>query len=775
MVIRMKVKHLVAASVILLVTLFIIINFGGYIFYQYALLLDRMGFTEKANVYYSRISNNYSNNGCGILAEYKRLQNIIKEGNFRYSGTFSVISGGFISTSGYIGYKTVDDVNAKYEILKTNNAADRNLMAEYTMATALVNWFGGRTDRAAALLEALEPEDERLQAFKNLHLANMYFYLGETEKSLQIIADMKSPAGLEGYQEDIIILNRLFAGDGEIAYEYPMIYQYDPHFSCLEEPLKFTRSMIEPLQSFTTKAETGTGGNRLTGQITMDGKPQRNMMVFVKDAEYKNIYASTFGSGDGLIGLGISDEEGHYEITGIPNGVYGFILYIPWQRITGKNISFHSDFDLVLKGNTEKVENIALSYPIRVNTEETDDSILFQWSEDQLPEDSCLLTLSELEETDGVLYRTNNSYYIQQKKGNGLNIKIKEAQKTAYRLGFSYGSKPDPKEYIEPLYHSGQYGYTLYGFQGNNMIHFTNEGMYSNHPPAQVTIRGSEWTREDRLLLEEKFEEARAAYEALLEQDPENIHALKVLSRMYDMGYIAPEGDQSIVNLGGRNEERALQLLQRLERLAGGKDIKSALADQYQELKQYDKAIELLAIVQNENPNPFTELEIGRIHLYMNRFAESVEYFQKYTQMTGSGTINLFLPAILMNNEDLLKESAGAYKTTIHTDIHDLVDAYIGMQKLDYQVFFEMVAQNRTEEAENWLDGRNDELGGFLKAVFLLTRDTNEISYEEKDNTFRQYHQQVQNPVLDELMLYLGRELINSGYGSPLDNPDTAE
>ncbi len=772
MVIRIKGKQLVAASVILLGIILIITNLGGSLLYQVANLMDRMGHTENANVYYSRISNLFSNKNSGILAEYKRIQNIIKEGNFRYSDTFSVITDGAISTSGYIGYKTVDDVNAQYETLKTNQAAKPELIAEYTMATALVNWFGGRADKAVELLEALGTEDEKLLEYKKLHLANMYFYLGETGKSLQTIDDMKPLTGLEGYQEDIEVLNRLFDGDVEVAFEQPMLYKYEPNsFNCLEEPLKFTRSLIDALRGFISNAKDGTVRNTLSGRITLEGEPQKNLMVFVKDAEYQNGWSSMIGNGDGLIGLGISDEEGHFTITGIPDGVYGMTMYIPWQRITGKNISFHSDFDMVLKGNTNRTEDISLSYPIRVSVEQADNSLTFQWSEELPVDGTSSLSLSELEEKDGMLYRTNNSYYVQQLKGNGLTIDIKEAREKAYRMGYAYSGKPDPKEYIEPLYHSGQYGYTLYGYTDNNMLHFTNQGIYPNLRPPHVTIRGSEWTREDLLLLDGKFEEASLAYEALLEKEPENIHAMKVLSRMYDIGYNAQEGDSLFFNLGGKNEERALELLQRLDALVGGNYIKSALAAQYQDMKQYSKAIELLEVLQNEEPTPYTDLEIGRMHLYMNRFTESVEYFQKYAQMTGNGTLNLFLPVFLMNDADLLTESAGAYKTLIHTDIQELVDEYTGMQKEDYQVFFDMVAQNRAEEAQSWLDGRNDELGQFLKAVFFLTRDTSQMSPDEKKNTFRQYHQQIQNPVLDGLLVYMGRELISSAYGTPLDTP----
>lgn len=768
MLIRIKGKHLLIFCAVLLATLLIITSFGGYILYPYARALDRMGYTEKANVYYSRISR-ISSNDIGILAEYQRLQNIIQEGNFRYSTTFSVITGDFITLSGFIGFKTVDDVNARYEALSRSNASSSKRMAEHTIATALVNWFGGRTDRAIALLEGLQPEDERLLALKRLHLANMYFYLGETEKSMEAITGMNPPAGLEGYREDIEILNRIFTGENKIEYAYPMIYQYEP-YNCLEEPLKFTRSLIDELQSFRTKTMNGTTGNTLSGRITLEGKPQQNLMVFVKDAEYQNSWSSAVGRGDGLVGLGISDEQGYFEISGIPDGVYGITLYIPWQRITGKNITMHTDFDMVLKGNIKRVEDIALSAPIRLDVTEADGAVTFRWDEQQLPEGAWMMTLSELNESDQMVYRTNNNYNVQQSKGNELTLNIREAQKIAYQQVFSYGGEPDPMNYIEPLYHSGQYGYKLHGYQGSSMLHFSSEGIYPNQPPARLTIRGSEWTKEDRLLLDGKFEEARKGYEAVLEKDPDNIHALKVLSKMYDFGYILQDGESGL-ELGGKDKERALELLQRLDTLVGGRFIKSALAAQYEDLKQYTKAAEVLHDLQNTDPNPYNELQLGRLHLYMNRFSESVEYFQKYTQTTGNGTLYLFLPAFLMNDADLLTEGAGIYKTQIHTDLRDLVEAYNQMEKGEYGGFFEMVSQNRIEEAQRWLDGRNDELGLFLKAVFLLTQDNNGKGSEELDAAFRQYHRQIQNPEMDEILVYLGREFVSSAYGTPVDYP----
>lgn len=769
MVIRIKGKQLLTICAVLLATLFIVTSLGGYILYPYAFALDKLGFTEKANVYYSRISRNNSN-GIGILAEYQRLQNIIQEGNFRYSTTFSVVTGNFITLSGFVGFKTVDDVNARYEALIKSGAANTKRMAEYTMAAALVNWFGGKTDRAIELLEGLQPKDERLRALKQLHLANMYFYLGETEKSRQTIAGMNPPAGLEGYREDVEALIRLFAGEEKIEYDHPMIYQYDPHrYDSLEEPLKFTRSLIDSLQGLRAKSKDGTAGNTLSGRITMEGNPQQNLMVFVKDAEYQGGWSTTIGRGDGLEGLGISDEQGYFEITGIPDGVYGITLYIPWQRITGKNIMMHTDFDMVLKGNTKRVENITLSAPIRIDVKETDGLLTFQWEEDQLPEGPWTLTLSELEESDGMLYSTNNSYYVQNGKGNELTINIREAQKIAYQQGFLYGNRPDPRNYIEPLYHSGQYGYKLYGNQGNIMSHITSEGIYPNQPPAWLTIHGSEWTREDRLLLDGKFEEARKGYEAVLEKDPENIHAMKVLSRMYDFGYILQEGE-SVINLGGKDEERALELLQRLNTLVGGKYIKNTLANQYQDMKQYAKAIEVLQELQNTDSNPYNELQLGQLHLYMNRFAEAVEYFQKYTQNTGDGS-RLFLPAILMDDAELMTKGAKTYKALIHTNLGDLVDAYNQIEKNEYRTFFEMVSQNRIEEAQKWLDERSDDMGTFLKAVFLLTRDRNGMKLEETDSAFRQYHRQIQNPVLDEILVYLGREYVTSSYGTPMEYP----
>lgn len=827
MVIRIRGKHFVYASTVLLVLILVITNFGGDLLYQYANVLNKLGYTEKANVYYSRISDYYAQDNSAVLAEYRRIQNILIEGNFNYSTSFTVISAGMTSNSGYVGYKTVDNVNTQYEKLKMNKKANRKVMDRYTMAVALVNWFGGRSSRAIDMLEAFTPQERKLEELGKLHLSNMYFYLGDTGKSQQVITEMDPLEELQGYQEDILVLNQLFEHGEEVSFEEVIHYEYNPdRVDCLEEPLKYARSLVKALESFLVQQPASTdekenieerdftefksqisgqqrnkdgineksseiaernevekariieddisqrmkrtGTNTLSGRITLDGLPQPNMMVFIQNAEYKNSWSSTISPHFGLTCLGISDAKGYFEIPNIPDGVYGIVMYIPWQRITGKNVIYHSDFDIVLNGNTTRHEDITLSEPFQLEVLQDDDTVTFQWDDHEMAAGLYSLAISELTESDGMLYRSNNTYYISRISGNELSLNITDAQKKAYRLGFSYGTELDPREYFEPLYHSGQYGYVLSSAQWSEMIHVTSEGIYANQPPARITIQGSEWTPEDLLLLDGKFDEARMAYETLLEKEPENIHALKVLSRMYGFGYIAPEGED-YYNLGGRNETRALALLQRLDTLVDSNDIKNALANQYRQLKQYQEAAELYILLQNRNPNPYTLLEIGRLHLYMNQYFESVNYFKKYESQTGDGTLDLFLPAILMNDIELLTEGASQYKTIVYTDICDLVGRYIQMDRKAYQDFFELVRQGQIEEAQKWLDGRNGEMDVFLKAVFQLTQDRYDISYEEKDAAFRAYHQQVQNPVLDELLVYLGREFVSSAYRTPLE------
>lgn len=124
------------------------------------------------------------------------------------------------------------------------------------------------------------------------------------------------------------------------------------------------------------------------------------------------------------------------------------------------------------------------------------------------------------------------------------------------------------------FYATGDYGYTLYD-QENDMLFYSSEGIQPNRPVAKLAIQGSEWTKEDLLLLDGQFEEARLAYEALLEKEPENIHALKVLSRLYSFGYtpIESKDGADIDNLGGKDDARALELLQRLDKLIKKKRI----------------------------------------------------------------------------------------------------------------------------------------------------------------------------------------------------------
>ncbi len=767
MVLRIKGKHLVISVVILLALVLIIGNFGGHLLYQYANLLQRMGYTDKANVYYSRVTDLYAQKSSGLLAEYKRVQNILIEGNFKFSTTFTSLSGGSIFSSGYIGYQTVDSVNEQYEILKMNKKVSPTMMGEYTLGVALVNWFGGRADEAIALLESFETGEERLQALRDLYLANIYFYLGDSQKSLQALTHMPQLTELAGYQEDVKVLNQLFNGESdEILYEHDMIYTYDgDNVDCLMEPLKFTRSFIEIIHNYTSTSQPS--GNILTGRITYEGIPQKNVMVYLKQSEYQNGWSST-GVGDGRVALGISDQDGYFKIANIPNGVYGIVLDIPWQRVTEKNLKMHSEFDMVFAGNTSRNEDITLFDPIELEALVKDKEVTFRWPTDNNIDASYTLNFCALEEQDGILRKSNYNQYGKNISGNEVTLNLEELQKTAYGLSFTYDGTPEPREYIEPFYATGDYGYILYG-QENDMLYYSSEGIQPNRPVAKLTVQGSDWTAEDRLLLDGKFEEARLAYEALLEKEPENIHALKVLSRLYSFGYIPIEKDgrADIAKLGGKDDARALELLERLDKLVDSDNIKSALASQYKDVKQYQKAIELKNILLGREPNPYIDLTIGELHLYSNQFPESVPYFKKAAPETEDGALLLLLMGILLNDDQLLTEGASHSKVIVRNDVKDLAEAYIKMDKSANQTFYEYVRQNQIDKAQQWLENRNGESDEFLKAALLLTRDLNGMDYEEKEALFKAHHEQIKDPVLDELLLCFARAFITSAYMSP--------
>lgn len=116
-----------------------------------------------------------------------------------------------------------------------------------------------------------------------------------------------------------------------------------------------------------------------------------------------------------------------------------------------------------------------------------------------------------------------------------------------------------------------------------------NFGIWPNSKYPTIFVPGAQYTVADSLLLEQSYDEAIQAYDEALKKNPNDSHALQMLSRLYTLGYKAPYFDDE--KNTGVDITKAIDYTERLLALTSDEEYTQSLAHLYMQNKAYDKAL----------------------------------------------------------------------------------------------------------------------------------------------------------------------------------------
>jgi len=776
MKIRIKVKYLIGIIFSCVILITVLIFARGYILFGIVKTFDIFGLSDNTDIYMGKLAEG----GFGkasMLSEKARVENILKKEDIKYTH-YLQISSSLLVDGKTIGYKTINTVNNRYKRFDTGLYEGKSF-SEYTMGVAIVNWFGGNVEFAVSLMESIKfNNNSELDQLWGINLANMYLALGDAEKAKKLIEPyIEREDNFKFYRYTLMMRYYLIIGALEDAEKYSSKDMYSEKYisdqavnSVYANPLKFDGSIEESLLDILKSSGNYKSKNRIYGRILEDGRPMKNVFVFLKDIRHMNGSSSIPGKHDGLYFMGISNENGYYEINNIADGIYGIMIYMPYQRIIAKNIVFNKEYSLNFTGHEEYKEDIKVTRPfdIKIKENEQEGTITFSWDDSNQNVEYYLLNISEILNVEDLQTISNNRFQSHEIYGNTYTLDIKNERLNSYKAGISLSSDGvDPIQYIEPLYHKGKYSYIIYGYGNREYdgMTYSNKGIYPNKELNIIEIEGNEWTKEDRLLLDKKWEDAIKGYEYILSENPFDIHALKVLSRLYNFGYNVIKDETGYIELTGKDTEKSLELLQRLDRLIESENVKNVLASIYVDIGEYEKSLEIYENLMNKNPSPFYNYSVSRIYLYNNDYSNALKYLMNFFEQTGRGAENIIILGLLYDNMQLAEEAAEKYDNKSYlADYISIIEKYKRIDRKAYDEFFDLVNDNKIEEAEKWIENKNDCLAYFYMGIMQLNKN---IIYKEKEIIYKGYHTKVDNNILYELMKYLGKGKLNSGYDIP--------
>ncbi len=771
--VKIKVKTLLII-IALLMTLSLCTYFlRDNIIYTIGQFYDKGDKEEIAGAYYNRVAENFPHKKSAINAANKQIFNILDKNNFKIIDRLFFFPRSTMKTGLNVGYNSIMNINNDYnEIIKHHINSDQ--IAEYTIGVSLMNWLAGEKDRAISLLNNIDYiEDEELEEIRKLNLSAMYMTVGKLEESRLLIEnDINKCDKYKYLRKDLIAYSSFMLKDYESfrnnLVENTIRYQ---NFKDLNhpyiKPLKSIKEIIENynqlLEAQQTRKKTS---NTLEGKVTISGKPLPYTLVFVKDNKNRG-FSSHLDEGLGVMSIGITNEEGIFKLENIPNGTYGLGIGVDWQRVNGMNIDMRSNYDIKFAGNDKKFEDINFNGPLKVTKAEKLDGnkMKFEWESNIDDIAYYVLQFGEVRLTEDKKEIVTFSYFKEDEiKENSIIIDLDNERNNSICAGASWGwDGLDPYYVVEPLYHRGNYAYKIVGYSKDGNIITDNLGSYTNKTYDTIYIEGKEWTNADKLLLDRKYEEATIEYEKAIEIDPNDLHSMKALTKLY---YYGGEYDKKSDKLIGKDWDKAQKYLEILNsKLKYNSSIRFKLADIYKFKDDLQKSLEFHKSLL-DGKHYYHYKSIGDLYVYMGDFQNAEESYLKYLDKTkyDSTVADLLMIYILQNRLELLQDISKRYNNeSYYAEYEKYTKLYKdNIDRIGYDEFYALINSGEIEAAEEFLSRKDDSLSKFYKGILILKKN---IEREDKENKYTEMYEKQKNSTLKYLMKCFGKANLNTGFG----------
>jgi hypothetical protein len=313
-----------------------------------------------------------------------------------------------------------------------------------------------------------------------------------------------------------------------------------------------------------------TSSGEFHGKLIINGKPVPFARIYLKNSRWYNLNGySSFEEGFFVL----TDFEGKYVIPNLPEGNYVFSIQIPsirfsnertvyQKKITGwidlkkgdsKEINFNFVKPLNILG-TEKIIN-PVDNKVNIHWETVEGASYYQVFisnvEDpfELSGSSTTVTIS-----DKVF---NTEYVFDIDKINNMSVGNFNASDGLYNI----------QAYLGTFFPGAKVPYSVNAYNKKGDIITSSMPVLAKYEDVNLIVMSQQDLLEgDRLLIDKKPLKAVEFYESYLKNNPNDIHSLMVLSRIYKIGtrYNYETGENE-----GKDIHKSIQLSNKIYKLTG--------------------------------------------------------------------------------------------------------------------------------------------------------------------------------------------------------------
>ncbi len=369
---------------------------------------------------------------------------------------------------------------------------------------------------------------------------------------------------------------------------------------------------------------TGT----VAGKVLMGGKPVSGAHVFLIDRDVDEDYYTGY-TGD--LREIITGETGEYRFGDLAPGDYALGVGVQISTVEGYTLESSPDDGLTIGAGEIRVWDINFVPTVKLLLPEAgtavDEQVTFSWTPAQGAVCYELFIGPVVRDEKGNI---STNYTTVLKSGitqNRVTVNIREEhQKLRFGGGIAYHEKIDPESVLGLLRPGGEYTWGIYAYDAAGRRISDSSGVTFYHSKKEIPlfrVKGS-ISEGDRLLLEERHEDAVKAYEKQIKKNPGDSHALTVLARLYQYG----------ITWGKSDPEKAAVYYEQLLQAENTPEARSALAQVCFDAGQLEKAQSLFKSLKGTSEESWlTYYNLGRISFLQGKPAEALELMEQALEM----------------------------------------------------------------------------------------------------------------------------------------------
>lgn len=381
------------------------------------------------------------------------------------------------------------------------------------------------------------------------------------------------------------------------------------------------------------------GKSDLHGKVIINGKPLAFTQIYLRDSRFTML--NSYRTGEDLYPV-FTDAEGNYRITNLPKGEYDIQLDIP-LILLAKNRTVYQSINDINKGidlseNESKEINFNFVLPINIEPKgilhPQDNKVNIKWEKVEGAE-YYYVNISVMDDPINLAGGNTTGAVSEKVTDTSYTLNISKLNKQSKGLSTNGEGLVNIQSYLGAFFSEFKIPFSVTAYDKEDNIISNSSAIQEKYENLNIiSIPKGDLIEGDRLLIDKKPEKALNSYEKHLANNPNDIHTIEVLTRMYKIGM---RYDWENNKYMGRDLYKAMELANRSYKLTGNigevKYVLSYIHVDFDNIKDYKWAVQQILNLPKEEIEKEEYANLGSLYLRLNDFNSAEESYNKAISM----------------------------------------------------------------------------------------------------------------------------------------------